>query len=153
MCSFSQAPSLHKERARFLCRRPTTAPTAQHFSSVHRVKSLTVFAERACTVLGSMPPSLPAFAERAFAVDLYPLPLHVWRQPTSESTPAGHRQVLSSSSCLPNLLRLFQTLYRREPADAFFTLQTGTCLCTFSHAHAGNTYKNWSFACVFATSA
>ena len=51
LCSFSQAHSLLKERARFFGRRPTTAPTAERFSSVPREKSLTAFAERAfsCT--------------------------------------------------------------------------------------------------------
>ena len=43
----NRSQSLLNERARFLGRRPTTAPTAQHFSSVPRGKSLTAFAERA----------------------------------------------------------------------------------------------------------
>ena len=49
---------LLKERARFLGRHPTNAPTARHFSSVPRGKSLAAFfffAERACTVRGSAP--------------------------------------------------------------------------------------------------
>ena len=46
---------LLKERAGFLGRRPTTAPTAQHFSSVPRGKSLTAFAERAPRFLGRCP--------------------------------------------------------------------------------------------------
>ena len=60
-CLNSSAPrgdrsqSLLKERPRFLGRRPTLAPTVQPFSSVPRGKSLTVFAERASTVLGSGP--------------------------------------------------------------------------------------------------
>ena len=43
-------PSL-KERARLLGSAPTTVQTAQHFSSVPRGKSLTAFAERACSFL------------------------------------------------------------------------------------------------------
>ena len=178
LCSFSQARSLLKEQAQFLVRRPTTAPTAQHLSSVPRGTSLTAFAERACTVLGSAPhvcancaafssvrrgksltvfaeiactvlgsalhvcancaafstvpgrKSLTAFAERAFSCtcqlqkdssELTPAfsctcrlqkdvseltPAFFVHLPTSERTPAGLRLVLSSSTCVPNLLWL-----------------------------------------------
>ena len=69
----------------------TPAPTAQHFSSVPRGTSLTVFAERACTVLGSASLSLTVFSAKSALS-------------SSERTPAGFPtsavvKVLRSQTC------------------------------------------------------
>ena len=137
---------------------PHACANCAAFSSVPRGKSLTAFAERACTVLGSAPhvrancgafstvprrKSLTAFAERAFSCtcqlqkDSSELtPAFFVHLPTSERTPAGLRLVLSSSTCVPNLLRLdFRQVLGERLVIRWGALQTATNLCILPQAH------------------